>query len=134
MYVYILFSLTKAIPIMFKRVTTHQQTLQTWLGHNATRYRKFSLSLAWLGAICNGLPRITVKILKIYISKFFKKTVANIPLQANLIENTVTSSSYGNMLHVVLSIIVGFEKLPYLSVISISVRFHKLSTCFFRIY
>ena len=34
----ILFPLTKAIPIMFERVTTHYETLPTWIGHNATRY------------------------------------------------------------------------------------------------
>ena len=63
MYVDILFPLTKAIPIMFERVTTHYQTLQTWVGHNATHYHNlnvlhthyhtcyctFSLSLTWIG-------------------------------------------------------------------------------------
>ena len=29
------------IPIMFKRVTTHYQTLQTWIGHNPTCYYNF---------------------------------------------------------------------------------------------
>ena len=37
MYVDILFPLTKAVPITFENVTTHYQTLQTWIGHNATR-------------------------------------------------------------------------------------------------
>ena len=89
MYVNKLFPLVKAIPIMFEHVTTHYQTLQTWIGHNATRYHnfnalpyifsqfslvwgylkrvsiistcyhtrycKFSLNLAWFGAICNAL-------------------------------------------------------------------------------
>ena len=36
MYVDILFLLTGAIPIMFEGVTKHYQTLQTWIGHNAT--------------------------------------------------------------------------------------------------
>ena len=37
------------------------------------RYRIFSRSLAWFGAICNGLPRVTVKfILKMYINIFLK--------------------------------------------------------------
>ena len=36
MYFDILFPLTKAIPIMFERVTTHYQTLETWTGHNPT--------------------------------------------------------------------------------------------------
>ena len=50
-YVDILFSLTKAIPIMFEHVTTHYQTLETSINHNTTRYHSryhtFSLSLAW---------------------------------------------------------------------------------------
>ena len=41
-YVDILFLLTKAIPIMFEHVTTHYQTLETWIGHNATRYHNFN--------------------------------------------------------------------------------------------
>ena len=77
MFVHILFSLSKAIPIIFERVITHYQTLQTWAGmmqrvtitstHYYTRYHMryctFSPSLAWLGynAICyhnfNMLPR-----------------------------------------------------------------------------
>ena len=56
MYVDIFFPLTKAIPIMFEYVTTHYQTLQIWIGHDAT---KFSLSLELFGAICNALPRVT---------------------------------------------------------------------------
>ena len=41
MYVDIPFPLTKAIPIMFERVTTHYQILQTWIGDNATLYHNF---------------------------------------------------------------------------------------------
>ena len=41
-YVDLLSSLSKAIIIMFERVTTHYQTLKTWKGHNATRYHKFN--------------------------------------------------------------------------------------------
>ena len=56
MYVDVFFLLTKAIPIMFEHVTTHYQTLQTWIGHDATRYHTryhmryhtFSLSLTWI--------------------------------------------------------------------------------------
>ena len=36
-------------------------------------YNTFSLSLAWFGAICNALPRVTIKYIKKYISIFFKK-------------------------------------------------------------
>ena len=39
----IFFPLTKAIPIIFERVTTHYQTLQTWIGHDATRYYNFNV-------------------------------------------------------------------------------------------
>ena len=42
-YVNIFFPLTKAIPIMFERGTTHCQTLHTWIDHNATRYSNFAL-------------------------------------------------------------------------------------------
>ena len=42
MYVDILFPLTKVIPIMYERVTTHYQTLQTRIGYNATRYHNFN--------------------------------------------------------------------------------------------
>ena len=42
MYVDILFPLTKFILFIFERVTTHYQTLQTWIGHNATRYHNFN--------------------------------------------------------------------------------------------
>ena len=45
------FPLTKVIPIMFERVTTQYQTLQTWIDRNAkcyrTPYHTFSLSLTW---------------------------------------------------------------------------------------
>ena len=41
MYVDMFFSLTKAIPITFELVTTHYQTLKTWIGHNATHYHNF---------------------------------------------------------------------------------------------
>ena len=42
MYVDVFFRLTKAIPIMFEHVTTHYQTLQIWIGHDATRYHNFN--------------------------------------------------------------------------------------------
>ena len=42
MYVDVFFPPTKAIPIMFEHVTTHYQTLQTWIGHYATRYHNFN--------------------------------------------------------------------------------------------
>ena len=50
-YVDILFSLTKSIPIMFEHVTKHYQTLQTWMGHDATRYYNFN-------ALRHALPHV----------------------------------------------------------------------------
>ena len=47
----ILFPVTKAIPIMFERVTTYYQPLQTWIGHDATRYHN-------LNALPHALPYI----------------------------------------------------------------------------
>ena len=41
-YVDILFSLAKAILIVSECFTTHYQILQTWIAHNATRYRNFN--------------------------------------------------------------------------------------------
>ena len=41
MYVDTLFPLKKVIPITFKCVTTYYQTLQTWIGDNATCYHNF---------------------------------------------------------------------------------------------
>ena len=48
------FPLTKAIPIMFERVTTYYQTLKTWLYHNATRYHTFNV-------LSHALPNIFSK-------------------------------------------------------------------------
>ena len=48
-YVDILFPLTKAITTMFERVATYYQTLQTWIGHNATCYHN-------LNALPHALP------------------------------------------------------------------------------
>ena len=97
MYFDILFPLTKAIPIIFERVTTHFQTLQTWTGHNATRYHNFNalpytlpyifsqFSLVW-----DYLQRTTTRYRqiykKMYINTFLKKLTAT---------RMVTRSSYG---------------------------------------
>ena len=51
MYVDIFLPLTKAIPIIFERVTTHCQTLQTWIGHDATRNYNFK-------ALSHTLPHV----------------------------------------------------------------------------
>ena len=55
-YMYVVFfPLTKAIPIMFEHVTTHYQTLQTWIGHDATHYHNFN---ALPHALPHALPYI----------------------------------------------------------------------------
>ena len=55
MYVDVFFPLTKAIPIMFEHGTTHYQTLQTWIGHDATRCHNFN---ALPHALPHALPYI----------------------------------------------------------------------------
>ena len=74
MYVDILFPLTKSIPIMFERVTTHFQTLKIWIDHNAMHYHKFNalpdalpyifsqFTMIW--GFSNGLPRFTINFIK----------------------------------------------------------------------
>ena len=55
MYVDVFFPLTKAIPIMLEHVTTHYQTLQTWIDHDAMRYHNFN---ALPHALPHALPYI----------------------------------------------------------------------------
>ena len=62
-YVDILFPLTKSIPIMFERVTKHYQTLQTWMGHDATRYYNFN-------ALQHALPHVLPYICHTPVSQF----------------------------------------------------------------
>ena len=64
MYVDILFPLTKATPTMFERVTTHYQTLQTWISHNTTCYYNFK-------ALKHALPHL--------LSHIFSKFSTNRP-------------------------------------------------------
>ena len=58
MYVNVPFPLTKAVPIMFELVITHYRTLQTWIGHDTTRYRNFN---ALPHALPDALPYIFSK-------------------------------------------------------------------------
>ena len=51
MYLDILFPVTKAIPVMFERVSRYYQTLKTWIDNNAMRYHKFN-------ALRHALPYI----------------------------------------------------------------------------
>ena len=44
MYVDILLPLTKAILIMFEGITTHYQTLHTFIGYNVMRYHSLEVS------------------------------------------------------------------------------------------
>ena len=52
-----------------------------------THYHTFSLSLAWFGAICNALPRVTIKLIKEYILIFKKKNDGNALQIAQNLEN-----------------------------------------------
>ena len=71
MHVDIISPLTKVIPILFECVTTYYQTLKTM--HTLyCNYHAFSLNVEF-GAICNALPRVTVKFIKKYILIFFLK-------------------------------------------------------------
>ena len=70
MYVAILFQLTKAVPIFFERVITYYQTLQTWIGYDATHYLNFNalphalpyifFSLTWLSYNAAGYHNFNV--------------------------------------------------------------------------
>ena len=75
MYVDILFPLTKAIPIMFERVTTHCQTLHTYM-----------------------LPRVTIKFIKRYmLISFLKKlTVARGNTFQRAQSQQISVKMYGN--------------------------------------
>ena len=95
MYVDIIFSITKVIPIMFERVTTRYPRYctfylsLTWVDHKATRYHSFnvlphtiptfSLSLACFRVICTTIPRVTFKFYKkMYINIFLKNIDDNL--------------------------------------------------------
>ena len=56
---------------MFERVTTHYQTLQTWMLHNATCYRNFDVlphALAYIFSQFNmGMQRITITLTCYYM-------------------------------------------------------------------
>ena len=54
-----LFPLEKAIPIMFECIIIHYQSLQTWIGHNATHYY-----------ILNALPLALLHALSYIVSQF----------------------------------------------------------------
>ena len=69
------FSSIKSYSSYFRKPAIKQcQTLQTWIGHNvmccynliALPNFTFSLNLAWLETICNGLPYVTVKYINIF--------------------------------------------------------------------
>ena len=92
MYADIVFSLTKTIPIKFERVTTHYQTLQTWIGHNTTCHHNFNslphtlpyifsqFSLVWgyfqrVTITSTPYPRVTVHFLTVLHSLALFATV-----------------------------------------------------------
>ena len=58
---------------MFERVTTHYRTLQTWIGHDATRYRNFNVlrdALPYIfskfSMVWDYLQRVTTRYRKMY--------------------------------------------------------------------
>ena len=55
----ILFALSKHILIIFEKHVTHYQTLETWIGHNATRY-------LILNALPHALPYILSEIFLVF--------------------------------------------------------------------
>ena len=78
MYVDILFSPTKTISIMFERVTTHCQTLKTWIGHNTMRYQNFNMlphALAYIfsqfSIVWGYLERLTMRYRQVYIKNVY---------------------------------------------------------------
>ena len=82
MYVDILFPLTKVIPIISEGVTTHYQTLQTWIGHNTTRFHNLNIlpllyifshfSMVW-GLSATSYHALRSNLFKKCISIFFLK-------------------------------------------------------------
>ena len=58
---------------MFERVTTHYRTLQTWIGHDATRYHNFNVlrdALPYIfskfSMVWDYLQRVTTRYRKMY--------------------------------------------------------------------
>ena len=58
---------------MFERVTTHYRTLQTWISHDATRYRNFNVlrdALPYIfskfSMVWDYLQRVTTRYRKMY--------------------------------------------------------------------
>ena len=82
-YVYILFPLTKAIPIMFERVATDYQTLQTMRGHNATRYHNF-----------NTLPYVLPHVLSYIFSTLY---IFQVTLLGHLMFSNLQNSNLRSM-------------------------------------
>ena len=67
------FTQSKAIPIIFEHLATHYQTLETWIGHNATRYPNLNVLphvLSYIFSkillVLGNLPRSTTRFRQIY--------------------------------------------------------------------
>ena len=89
MCVDILFPPTKAIPIKFERVTTHYQTLQTWIGHNSTRYHNF-----------NALPCSQFSMVGGYLQREAICNKSQIKYTiTRLVKSLVTRHNYSNQLN-----------------------------------
>ena len=73
MYVDIFFPPSKAIPIIFEHVNTHYQTLQTWIGYNATHYHnlthyhmRYHTFFSQFCMVCSYLQRVAECYCQIY--------------------------------------------------------------------
>ena len=100
-----------------------------------TRYRTFSLSSAWfqgyLQQVINFVKKMYINIFKKELTVTRWQRVANSPTPGKsqkkyMVTRVVTHSVYGNALHYVQFMFVGFEKLSHPSVISISVKLNLL--------
>ena len=101
----ILFALSKHILIIFEKHVTHYQTLETWIGHNSTRYHILNALphallciFSEIFLVLGNLQRVTTRYRQIYKKNictifFFKLTVTHgnalqiTQNQANLREN-----------------------------------------------
>ena len=84
--VHIHFAESKAIPVIFEHLASHYQTLETWIGHNATHYSNLNAlphalpySFSEIFLVLRNLQRVTTRyalpkfIIYIYIDLFKKK-------------------------------------------------------------
>ena len=81
--IHIHFAESKAIPVIFEHLASHYQTLETWIGHNATHYSNLNAlphalpySFSEIFLVLRNLQRVTTRyrqIYNIYIYRSFLK-------------------------------------------------------------